>query len=96
VPAEQLLQQSDCWRYEGDGLALFLAHGFFRYFRLPLRLPAFVSVQDRFEISPLLPLWTSEDQFYLLALSLNKVKLFQATRYAISELDVRELPSSIG
>jgi hypothetical protein len=95
APAQQLVQRSHFWRYESDGLALFFAHGFFRYFRLPLKLPAFVAVEDRFEITPLLPLWTSEDRFYLLALSLNRVKLFQGTRYAISEVDVRGLPLSL-
>jgi hypothetical protein len=94
-PARQLLRRSDFWRYQSDGLALFLCHGFFRYFRLPLKLSAFVTVAERFEITPLLSLWTSEDRFYLLALSLNHVKLFQGTRYAISEVDVRGLPLSL-
>jgi hypothetical protein len=94
-PVRQLVQRSMFWRYQSDGLALFLTHGFFRYFRLPLRLPAFVTIEERFEITPLLPLWTSENRFYLLALSLNQTRLFHGTRYAIAALDARDLPRSL-
>lgn len=94
-PARQLTRDSEFWRYQSDGLALFFAHGYFRCFRLPLKLPAFVAVADRFEITPLLPMWTSENPFYLLALSRNQVKLFHGTRYAISEVDTPGLPLSL-
>ncbi|MBI3934058.1 MAG: hypothetical protein HY316_05155 [Acidobacteria bacterium] len=95
TPAWQLTQETEFWRYQSDGLALFLAPGNFQSFRLPLKLPAFVTVADRFEITPLLPIWTSEDRFYLLALSRKQVKLFEGTRYAISELDGKGLPRSL-
>jgi hypothetical protein len=95
APAQQLERRSEFWRYESDGLAIFLAHGFFRYFRLPLKPPAFAAVEEHFEITPLLPLWTSEDYFYLLALSRNRVKLFQGTRYALSEVDVKGVPLNL-
>lgn len=94
-PARQLTRDSDFWRYQSDGLALYLAHGYFRCFRLPLKFPAFVAVADRFEITPLLPMWTSENPFYLLALSRNQVKLFHGTRYAISQAEARGLPLSL-
>jgi hypothetical protein len=95
APVRELTQRNDFWRYQGDGLALFLAHGYFGRFRLPLHFPAFVVVADRFEITPLLPLWTSEDRFYLLALSRNQARLLEGTRYAISELDARGIPRSL-
>ncbi|MBI2820344.1 MAG: hypothetical protein HYX73_10220 [Acidobacteria bacterium] len=95
VPARQLTQESEFWRYQSDGLALYLARDYFRCFRLPLKLPAFVVTADQFEITPLLPIWTSEDRFLLLALSRKKVRLFEGTRYAISELDVKGIPGSL-
>ncbi|MDP2735514.1 MAG: hypothetical protein Q8P12_04865, partial [bacterium] len=95
APVRELTQRSDFWQYQSDGLALFLAHGYWGCFRVPLQLPAFVAVADRFEITPLLPLWTSADPFYLLALSRNQVRLFEGTRYAISELDARGIPRSL-
>lgn len=95
APAGPLVQKSQFWRHQSDGLALFLAHGYFRYFRLPLQLQAFVAAGDRFDITPLLPLWTSEDRFHLLALSRNRVRLLEGTRYSITELDVKGIPRSL-
>lgn len=47
-----------------------------------------MAVADRFGITALSPLWTSENRFHLLALSRNRVRLFEDTRYSITELDV--------
>lgn len=93
--ARQLERRSDFWQYQSDGLALFLTHGFFRHYRLPLKLSAFAVVADRFEITPLLPLWASEDRFYLLALSRKQVRVFEGTRYATSELYIDALPRGL-
>lgn len=95
APARQLIERAQFWRHQSDGLALFLAHGYFRYFRLPRKLQALVAIADRFDVTPLLPLWTSEGRFYLLALSRKQARLFEGTRYAIAELDVRGLPLSL-
>lgn len=95
APAQQLTRRVAFWRYQSEGLALFLAHGFFRYFRLPLRFPAFVATAERFDVTPLLPLWAAEDRFYLLALSRKQAKLFEGTRYAISRLDLLRLPQGL-
>jgi len=95
APARELARETDFWRYQSDGIAVYLAHGFFRYFRLPLKLTAFVTVAERFDVAPLLPVWTAQDRFYLLALSRKQAKLFEATRFAISELGAKGLPESL-
>lgn len=95
APARQVAARSQFWRYQSEGLAVFLAPGFLRYFSVPYKLPALVAVADQFDITPLLPLWTSEDRFYLLALSLKQVRVFEGTRYSIAGLDVRGLPQSL-
>jgi hypothetical protein len=95
APVGPLVEKSQFWRHQSDGLALFLAHGYFRYFQLPLQFKPFVAVADHFDITPLLPLWTSEDRFYLLALSRNRVRLFGGTHYSIGELDLKSVPRSL-
>jgi release factor family 3 len=95
APARQLAERSQFWRHQSEGLALFLAHGFLRYFQVPRKFQVLAVVDDRFDITPLLPLWSSEDRFYLLALSLKHVRVFEGTRYAIAELDVTGLPKSL-
>lgn len=95
APARQLGERSQFWRHQSEGLALFLAHGFLRYFQVPRKFQALAVVDDRFDITPLLPLWTSDDRYYLLAFSRNRVRFFEGTRYAIAELDVTGLPKSL-
>jgi hypothetical protein len=71
-----------------------LAPGYFRYLRVPLPLQNFMAVADRFDITPLLPLWTLEDRFHLLALSRNRVRLFEGTRFAVNEIDTDSIPKN--
>src|SRR5438094_9157798 len=40
APARQLEGRTSFWRHQSDGLALFLAPGFFQYFRLPIQFHA--------------------------------------------------------
>jgi len=94
APARHLPEGNQFWRYQSDGLALYLAPGYFRYFSVPLHLQEVVSITDRFEITPLLPLWTAEDRFYLMALSRNRARLFEGTRFDVNELDAQTIPKS--
>ncbi len=67
----------------------------FRYYRLPLNFDALVVVTNRFHIKPLLPLFSSDGQFYVLALSQNEVRLLQGTRYSVSEVNLERVPTSL-
>lgn len=95
APAHNLLQRKFFWRYQDHGLALLISHGFFRYLRLPVQFPELVVVADRFHIKPLLPLFTSDGRFFILALSQKRVTLYEATRYHISEMDLAGVPRSL-
>ena len=59
------------------GLALFLAEGFFRRFRLPTAFVETVAVNRRFMVNPLIPLLSERDLFFVLALSQNQVRLLR-------------------
>ncbi len=72
-PASKLLQDSYFWQHQSDGLAIFLTSNRVRRYRLPLNFEEFVAVMDHFYIKPLLPLFTGDGQFYILALSQNEV-----------------------
>ncbi|MBD0390536.1 MAG: hypothetical protein ICV54_29560, partial [Nostoc sp. C3-bin3] len=49
----------------------------------------------RFHLKPLMSLLTGDGQFYILALSQNLVRLFQATRFSIREIELEDVPTSI-
>lgn len=93
APARELIERDGFWS-GADGLAIFLSSSFFQYFRLPISFEDLVTVTDRFEISPLLPLFTAGGRFYILALSRNHVRLIECTPYAWAELDLPNLPCS--
>lgn len=90
-PASQLLQDSTFWQHQSDGLAIFLTADNIHCYQLPLNFKELVVVKNNFYIKPLLPLFTGDGQFYILALSQNTVRLLNGTRYSIGEVDIAEL-----
>jgi hypothetical protein len=94
-PASKFLQDSNFWQHQSDGLAIFLSSNRVRRYRLPLNFPELVVVTDHFHISPLLPLFTGDGQFYILALSQNEVRLLLGTRYSVSEVDIGQVGGSL-
>lgn len=93
--ARSLLENENFWRHQNYGLALFLSREMTHVCRLPLPFEPFVAVSDRFHLKPLLPLFCENQYFYLLALSQNQVRFFQATRYEISEISLADVPTSL-
>jgi hypothetical protein len=51
-------------------------------------------VTDRFHIKPLIPL-LGIGEFFILALSQNEVRFFQASRFGINEVDLEDAPESL-
>lgn len=94
-PLRNLVQEASLWQSASDGLALFAAPGFARWFRLPIPVAEEVRVADAFRVLPLLPVLTGDGEFLILALSQASVRLFAATRSTVEELDRGDLPGSI-
>jgi hypothetical protein len=94
-PAEELLENGRVWVDDGVGLAVFLAPNFTQSYTLPLDFEELVVVGKRFHIKPLLPLFSRNNRFYILALSQNEVRLFRATPYSIDEVELETLPTSM-
>lgn len=95
-PLAGLLGDGDFWRHQLEGLALFAAPGFFRYYRLPFAVDESVSVGDSFSTKALLPA-LSDGHYYVLALSQNSVRLIRATRHGAEEIDLDglDIPRSL-
>jgi hypothetical protein len=89
------LDQEDFWQHQDEGLAIFLADGFLREYRLPLKFDELVVVSHRFHVKPLMPLLTGDGDFYLLALSQKQIRLFEGTRYGMTEIELEDVPTSL-
>lgn len=93
--AHRRLDDSAFWRMQNEGLAVFITPDTTEFFRLPLHFDEISIVGKRFHLKPLFPLIATNNRFYLLALSLNDVRLYQGTHEALSEVKATEIPSDI-
>lgn len=93
--ARELQSEEAFWEHQSDGLALFAAEGVFRRYRVPLALQESVTVTRRYQVKPLLPLLQADGRFHVLAVSMNRVRLFEATHYRITELAAPSLPKNL-
>jgi hypothetical protein len=94
-PAEELLLDRDFWQHLSEGLAVFLSNKFFQTYRLPARFEELLLIANNFHIKPLLPLLSTEGKFYILAINLNGIKLFLATKDTISEVELTGIRTNI-
>ncbi len=90
-PLLALAERDEFWRHQSDGLALFATEDQLFCFKLPIQVPLSVQVDDRYNLVPLVPLLTGGDAFYLLALELGRVRLFEGTRETFHELPITDL-----
>ncbi len=94
-PAGRLVTSRDFWLRRADGLALFLAPEFFQFYRVPLKLQEEVVVADHFTVKQLIPLFSEDGRFYVLALSQKRIRFFEATRSSIQERVMPDMLRSI-
>lgn len=95
APLERLVADDGFWSHQSYGLAAFAAPGRSWVFRLPVAVEQLVVVGGRFQLKPLLPILVRDGRFYLLALSQGRVRLFEASRHAMRELDTGDIPASL-
>lgn len=88
-PIEALLVDIELWRNPSDGLALFLDKNGLNYYALPIPFEIKTSVSDHFYLKPLLPLYY-EDDYYLLELSQDYVKLYEANKYGYRDIFIED------
>ncbi|HEX2162743.1 MAG TPA: hypothetical protein VHM02_02220 [Thermoanaerobaculia bacterium] len=95
APARELVDDYGFWQHQLDGLAVFLARGFARTYRLPLAFTELVMVEDRFHLKSLFPLFADEGRFFVLALSQNDVRLLEGSRHEVREVPLVDVPKSL-
>lgn len=93
-PAKELITETIFWQSQGDGLALFIYDNQVKHFRLPLEFTESLTISNKIYIKPLLPLFTGNGQFNILALSKNNARLFRCSRQNVFEVDIEGAPNS--
>lgn len=90
-PLEMLQNDPEIWRHLSDGLAVFLSPGKFAYSTFPIRFKEYAEVNTHFYLLPLMPVFNGDGQFFVLALSLSQVRLFEGTRDHVTEIGIEDL-----
>lgn len=93
--AVELKVDSHFWTHQRDGLAVFVADGFFRTFCLPRTFQEKAAVDDHFHVAPLLPLLQNNGRYHVLAVSQKSCRLFSGDRDQFEELEVESLPDDL-
>jgi hypothetical protein len=94
-PAAALVDDYAFWQHQNQGLALFLDGGAPRWFKVPIALDEHVTVGPGFHVKPLLPMLAADGAFLVLTITADKVELFDASRFALANVETTELPHSI-
>lgn len=95
APFEALENDHAFWDHTLDGLVVMGATDFFRIYVLPRPVADLAVVADSFHTQPLRQFLQSVERYQVLALSLNKVQLFEGNRDSLEALGLAsEVPRS--
>lgn len=87
-PVDNLGEQSPFWMQQKDGLAIFLAPGFHRWYQVPMAFHERVEVGETFQLKQILRLLSEDHRFLLLTLALQNVCLYEVSREGIDRVDI--------
>jgi hypothetical protein len=89
------INDREFWKHQGRGLAVFITEHETREYRLSVDVEERCFVGERFHVAPLVSQATGDGRFRILALSQNRVRLYEATRDDIEERVLSEVPRDI-
>lgn len=89
-PAWNLYADPGFWRYQKEGLAVFVARDFLQYIHLPYSPSPYIFVAHEFYLKPLIPALHGDGRFYLLGLNLHHVSFYEGDRQKLKEIYVKD------
>lgn len=91
-PAREVIEQTEFWRFLGASLAGYLSDGMIRMLRMPDSVDESIMIGRHLDLKPLLGSSASSELFYVLALTKQQAKLYQATRSEFEEVGNDDFP----
>jgi len=89
-PVQSLLDEAYFWQHQRDGLSVFIAPDDFHFYHLPFRVEELLIIARSYYVKPVLPLFTNNGHYYILAISQDEVRLFEGTRHSVGQIDLPE------
>ena len=94
-PGFELYNNQIFWNSQLDGLAVFIADGYFKTIQLPFKVKDEQFLNHNFFLSPLIPAITSEEEFYLLVLSKHDAQFYEGNAFGMQRIMVEGLPNGM-
>ncbi|NTW29600.1 MAG: hypothetical protein HGA39_09615 [Coriobacteriia bacterium] len=95
APAHAVLTDETFWLTVSESLAFFISPDGSPVYQVDARMPEQIVVGDRFYLRPLALAYRGDDRFYALAFDRNRARLFLGDRTSISEIPLKEAPTSL-
>jgi len=89
-PAQALVYDAYFWSHQYDGLAVLTAPEDFHTYRLPFRVEERLVIARSYYVKPVLPLFTNNGHYFILAISQDQVRLYEGTRHTVGQIDLPE------
>lgn len=89
------LNNDEFWQHRRDGMALFVDAEGSQHYHLPYPMEAAALVGQHWHLKPLLPVLMAARTFYILAISRNLVRFWQATPFGFLEIELTGVPASM-
>jgi hypothetical protein len=94
-PGYSLVQDEIFWTGLTHGLAVFVADGFFKFIKTPMPVDEDLVIESSFYVTPLVPILTSTEEFYVVVISKKQVKLFRGDAFGMEFIQVPGLPQGM-
>jgi hypothetical protein len=95
-PGFNLVQQETFWTKLTPGLAVFIDDGYFKFIKMPMQPTEDLVIESTFYVTPLVPILTSNEEFYVVVISKKQVKLFRGDAFGMEFINVPGLANGLG
>jgi hypothetical protein len=93
-PVRLLIGDTDFWRHQSEGLAVFVSDDIFEKYNLPSKFGEFNYLSSEFYLKGLYPLFNEYGHFFLLTLKKDEVRLFEGNKYGLTGVNIEGLVPS--
>ena len=89
-PLETLRGDSDFWREQTEGLAVFASSDLLKIIKLPMSVKPLHRLSSAFYLLPLVAVLKESQEFYVLSLELERIRLFKGKGESIMEIPLKD------
>jgi hypothetical protein len=86
---------STFWKFQDEGLAVFIEEGATHWHKLPEPVDELTVVANRYQVRPLIPLFRDKGSFHVLTVTEDGASFFNGSADRFREIGVEDMPTSV-